>query len=59
MAWGKYCEFLRFSYVWITVKYVWAELQELGYEDKMKPSEMLTIVRFIFHGSKISDKVRR
>ena len=35
---------------------VWAEFKELGYEDKMKPSEMLTIIRFLFNGSKISNK---
>jgi flagellar motor switch protein FliG len=38
---------------------VWAEFQELGYEDKMNPSEALTIIRFLFNGSKISDKDRR
>jgi flagellar motor switch protein FliG len=38
---------------------VWAEFKELGYEDKMKPSEMLTIIRFLFNGSKISDKCKR
>ncbi len=38
---------------------VWAELKELGYEDKMNPSEVLTILRFLFNGSKIRDKVRR
>lgn len=32
---------------------VWAEFQDLGYEDKMKPSEVLTILRFLFDGSKI------
>lgn len=35
---------------------VWAEFKELGYEDKMKPSEALTIIRFLFNGSKIGDK---
>lgn len=38
---------------------VWAEFQDLGYEDKMKPSEVLTILRFLFNGSKISDKGRK
>jgi flagellar motor switch protein FliG len=38
---------------------VWAEFQELGYEDKMNPSEVLTIIRFLFNGGKISDKDRR
>ncbi|NLP42849.1 MAG: hypothetical protein GX348_11850 [Veillonellaceae bacterium] len=32
---------------------VWAELKELGYEDKMKPSEALTIIRLLSNGSKI------
>lgn len=35
-------------------KSIWAEFKELGYEDKMKPSEALTIIRFLFNGSKIS-----
>lgn len=35
-------------------KSIWAEFKELGYEDKMKPSEALTIMRFLFNGSKIS-----
>jgi len=38
---------------------VLAEFRELGYEDKMKPSEALTIIRFLFNGSKISYKDRR
>ncbi len=38
---------------------VWAEFKELGYEDNMKPSEALTIMRFLFNGSKISDKFKR
>lgn len=32
---------------------VWAEFRDLGYEDKMKPSEVLTLFRFLFNGSKI------
>ncbi|MEN6567411.1 MAG: hypothetical protein ABFC57_14055 [Veillonellales bacterium] len=40
-------------------KSVWDEFKELGYEDKMKPSEALTIIRFIFNGSKISGEARR
>lgn len=32
-----------------------AEFKELGYEDKMKPSEALTVIRFLFNGAKISD----
>ncbi len=38
---------------------VWAEFQELGYEDKLKASEALTIIRFLFNGTKISDRSRR
>lgn len=34
-----------------------AEFKDLGYEDSMKPSEVLTIIRFLFNGSKISNKV--
>lgn len=34
-----------------------AEFKELGYEDSMKPTEVLTIIRFLFNGSKISNKV--
>ena len=35
---------------------IWSEFKELGYEDTMKPSEALTIIRFLFNGSKISNK---
>ena len=38
---------------------VWNEFKELGYEEEMKPSEMLTIMRFLFNGSKIGDRSRR
>ncbi len=37
---------------------IWAELEDLGYEDNMKPSEALTIIRFLFNGRKIADKSR-
>lgn len=37
---------------------VWAEFKELGYEDSMKPCEVLTITRFLFNGGKISNKGR-
>ncbi|SMD07208.1 hypothetical protein [Sporomusa malonica] len=37
---------------------IWAEFKELGYNDQMKPSEVLTIMRFLFNGSKISNKDR-
>jgi flagellar motor switch protein FliG len=30
---------------------VWADFKELGYEDQMKPSEMLTIIRYLLSGS--------
>jgi len=33
---------------------VWTEIQELGYEERMTPPEVLTIMRFLFNGSKIS-----
>ncbi|HWQ62654.1 MAG TPA: hypothetical protein VN521_10100 [Negativicutes bacterium] len=35
---------------------IWAEFGELGYEDNMRPSEALTIIRFLFNGRKISGK---
>jgi flagellar motor switch protein FliG len=38
---------------------IWAEFKELGYEDAMKPSEALTIIRFLFNGSKINNKVEK
>lgn len=34
-----------------------SDFKELGYEDSMKPSEVLTIMRFLFNGSKISNKI--
>ncbi|WP_371361788.1 hypothetical protein SRRS_31230 [Sporomusa rhizae] len=33
---------------------VMTEFKELGYEEQMKPSDILTIIRFLFNGSKIS-----
>lgn len=30
-----------------------AEFKELGYEDKMTPSEALTVIRYLFNGRKI------
>ena len=38
---------------------IWAEFKELGYEDTMNPSETLTIIRFLFNGSMISDRGRK
>jgi len=38
---------------------VWAEFTQLGYQDNMRPSEILSIIRLLFGGSKISDKVGR
>jgi len=35
---------------------VWAQFKELGYEETMKPSEILTIIRFLFNGSAINDR---
>ena len=34
----------------------WNEFKELGYEDNMKPSETLTLIRFLFKGSTIGNK---
>lgn len=38
---------------------VWDEFGQLGYEDKLNPSEILGVIRLLFNGSKISDKSRR
>jgi len=38
---------------------VWTEFIELGYEETMKSSEILTIIRFLFNGSTISEKNKR
>ncbi|MHC1745740.1 MAG: hypothetical protein AB9895_01195 [Negativicutes bacterium] len=38
---------------------IWEEFKELGYEDTMNPSETLTMIRFLFNGSKISDRGRK
>ena len=32
------------------------DFENLGYEDKMKPSEALGVIRLLFNGSKINDK---
>lgn len=40
-----------------TQESVMAEFKELGYKEQMKPSETLTILRFLFNGSKISSKI--
>ncbi len=37
-----------------TQESVMTEFKELGYEEQMKPSDILTIIRFLFNGSKIS-----
>lgn len=34
-------------------KDVWSEFLQLGYNDNMKSSEVLTIIRFLFNGSKV------
>lgn len=38
---------------------IWTEFKQLGYEEKMKSSETLSLIRLLFNGSKISDKYRR
>lgn len=35
------------------------DFEQLGYEDKMKPSEALGVIRLLFDGSKIHDKEKR
>jgi len=37
---------------------VWSEFTQLGYEEEMKPPEILTIMRFLFNGSKITEKYK-
>lgn len=37
-----------------TQEKIMAEFKELGYEEQMKPSDIVTIMRFLFNGSKIS-----
>ena len=39
-----------------TQESVWAEFAQLGYEDQMKPSAALSVIRSLFNGSKIMDK---
>jgi hypothetical protein len=36
-----------------TQKEVWQEFAALGYEPSMLPAEILTIIRFLFSGSRI------
>lgn len=36
-----------------TQKEVWQEFADLGYEPSMLPAEILTIIRFLFSGSRI------
>lgn len=36
-------------------KEVWAEFEQLGYEEGMNPTETLSIIRLLFHGSRIGD----
>ena len=38
---------------------VWNQFVELGYEENMGSSEILTVIRMLFNGSKIGDKDRR
>lgn len=38
---------------------VWSEFEELGYNDKMKPSEVLYLIRLLFNGSKITNTVKQ
>ena len=39
-----------------TQKKVWAEFEQLGYQEDMNPSETLSIIRLLFNGSYISKK---
>ena len=38
---------------------VWNEFKALGYEENMTPSEVLTIIRFLFNGSIICEWKRK
>ena len=38
---------------------VWAEFEQLGYEDQLNPSSTLGVMRLLFNGSKIRDKDRK
>jgi len=40
-------------------KGVWAEFEQLGYEDQMSPSSALGVIRVLFNGSKIRDKDKK
>jgi len=40
-------------------KSVWAEFEQLGYEEQMKPSAVLGVIRLLFNGSKIRDKDKK
>ena len=42
-----------------TQQSTWAEFEELGYKENMKSSEALSVIRLLFNGSSMSDKVRR
>ena len=42
-----------------TQKDVWAEFEQLGYEDQMGPSGALCVIRLLFNGSKIRDKDKK
>ena len=38
---------------------VWNEFKALGYEENMTPSDVLTIIRFLFNGSNICEWKRK
>ena len=42
-----------------TQECVWTEFMQLGYRDNMNPSEILSMIRLLFNGSKIKDKEGR
>ncbi len=37
-------------------KSVWAEFEQLGYEENMSPSDALYVIRLLFNSSKINNK---
>ncbi len=38
---------------------VWGEFEQLGYKEELRSPEILSVIRMLFNGSKISDKEKR
>ncbi len=39
-------------------KIVWSEFEQLGYHNEMNCMEIISVIRMMFHGSKITEKSR-